>query len=749
QVEDESDSENTDEESDDNLSESDIEEADDAVSQLLATFSTKTRKAVDSDEEESEEESDEDENDDVEDEEGEIEEADIDEGKKAEEIEDGIENDSAEDSDENSDVEDCEQQSDDDDDDYDNIENDDECVDVEEGTENEASDLEDKDDEAQTCSSNVEDVFSQHYERNLNDTNAEQVKDLKNWSPTFQTWPILGRLKMETPKVLDEGKKLLLLEEDEVSKPNIGILPIAPDKTDYTIDKYNIKKVIRDNLSFSNEGSSSLCLSSLSDLQKEVLAILTNYSDLYYPEATHNRWDELRMVYCLHAINHILKTRSKILLHNGKINKARKEKSLEDLDSYRDQGYARPKVVILVPFRHSAFKVIETIIKLIFREDNKGEVQNHKRFIEDFGPDQNQSKPHRLERPEDFEEIFKGKTDEDFKIGLTLTKKSLKLYTDFYMSDIIVASPLGLRQTVGVPGEKDADTDFLTSIEMLILDQADIFVMQNWEHLLILMSAMNLPPRDLHALKIDLTRVRLWSIDGHSPLYRQTLLFSATPIDHNRALLTKCNNITGRVQVLNIPDRGTVQEVAVRSELVLTRVPGLRDPDARFTYFTKELLPQFRSGLRNHTLIYIPDYCDYVRLVRFFKEDRGSSIATINEYMVGQNQKVAKARSLFFEGRRQFLLYTERFHFYRRYRMKGVRHIIFYDLPTYTHYFSEICNLMLEGLQNPQEEHLGSSTVTVLYQKSDQTKMIGVLGASRTKEVIKSEQPIHLCVIGS
>ena len=43
-----------------------------------------------------------------------------------------------------------------------------------------------------------------------------------------------------------------------------------------------------------------------------------------------------------------------------------------------------------------------------------------------------------------------------------MTKKTLKLYADFYSSDIIVASPLGLRMVVGVDGESKRDYDFLT-----------------------------------------------------------------------------------------------------------------------------------------------------------------------------------------------------------------------------------------------------------------------------------------------
>jgi hypothetical protein len=52
------------------------------------------------------------------------------------------------------------------------------------------------------------------------------------------------------------------------------------------------------------------------------------------------------------------------------------------------------------------------------------------------------------------------------------------LYADFYSADIIVASPLGLRVIVGADGEEGRDFDFLASVEILVLDQADIFLMQ-------------------------------------------------------------------------------------------------------------------------------------------------------------------------------------------------------------------------------------------------------------------------------
>lgn len=267
------------------------------------------------------------------------------------------------------------------------------------------------------------------------------------------------------------------------------------------------------------------------------------------------------------------------------------------------------------------------------------------------------------------------------------------MYADFYSSDIIIASPLGLRFTIGAEGEADRDYDFLSSIELLVLDQTEIFLMQNWDHLLHIFNHLHLQPKDSHGT--DFSRVRTWSLDGYSKYYRQTLIFSSIVLPEINAIFNKrCQNYSGKVKVVSEITDGSIGQVVVQLPHVYHKFECAsvsQSVDARFDFFVNKILPQHKETLMKQTLIYVASYFDFVRLRNYFKKE-DLNFVQICEY--SKDGKVARARDMFFHGDAHFLLYTERYHFFHRIRVKGIRHLIFFQPPNFPHFYYEMCNLM-------------------------------------------------------
>lgn len=147
--------------------------------------------------------------------------------------------------------------------------------------------------------------------------------------------------------------KLTILEDKTYATP--GKVPDRIHKVDF--NKLHIKSQIINNLSRANfnnikDNVSTTNPSPLTSLQKELFSIINNYQDLLFMQRTFDNADEIRFLYCLHAVNHVLKTRTKILHHNAKLQKMKKQAHLVP-DEYRDQGLVRPKVLIIVSCKKS------------------------------------------------------------------------------------------------------------------------------------------------------------------------------------------------------------------------------------------------------------------------------------------------------------------------------------------------------------------------------------------------------------
>lgn len=99
---------------------------------------------------------------------------------------------------------------------------------------------------------------------------------------------------------------------------------------------------------------------------------------------------------------------------------------------------------------------------------------------------------------------------------------------------------------------------------------------------------------------------------------------------------------------------------------------------------------------------------------------------------------------MFFHSGAHYLIYSERAHFFRRTRIKGIRHLIFYQPPTWPNFYSEMINLMQEAYQNPRDGCAGSMTVTVLYTKYDMMQISSIIGSERASKLATSEKTTHM-----
>lgn len=155
-------------------------------------------------------------------------------------------------------------------------------------------------------------------------------------------------------------------------------------------------------------------------------------------------------------------------------------------------------------------------------------------------------------------------------------------------------------------------SDFLSSLEVLIIDHADVIAAQNWNHVVTTVQSVNALPKETHGT--DVMRVHETHLNGHAKHLRQTVLLSShASAEMNALMRNECANVEGRARwrethagVLGVAANSVRNAGGLRQQF--ERVPDApidRADDARFKHFTRRVLPKLRENPQPGSLLFV------------------------------------------------------------------------------------------------------------------------------------------------
>ena len=564
--------------------------------------------------------------------------------------------------------------------------------------------------------------------------------------------------------------------------------------------------------------------------QAELYHLVSTYADISHtrriPDVSHLsqkknkedstlRWrnqkdDELDAI-LIHAMTHIHRTRNRVSKNNEKL--AKKVKAGQEIsidDTPRDQGFARPTVLFLSPMRNVCGRAIMRFLKLCPNAHGRADAVNklerlENDFLAGYSSDETSSdedasdeeddeelkrrkkkmqkkinkvtkkkKKYKTHVPLEYKELFRGNQDDHFRLGVKITKAAVRPFVDFFGADIVFASPLGI---VTAMNDDISAADFLSAIELVIVDRCDVVAMQNWEHLETVLEKCNQLPKD--AKDVDVNRCHEFHLNGAAASARQTIFLSQFETAEINATFNGalCANVEGKFRLRATKEKGvlglvaspddprnlrknesaTLPNLISRQEFELVRVSKKNIQDAddiRFRHFAKVVLPRIRENPDQGQLIFCATYFEFVR-VRNLLVDREVSFAINSEYT--DIAEAARARTLFADGRKRCLLLSERAYFYQRRNIRGVNSVFFYSLPENPQFYAEVCSFMKNP--SPTRNHQsntknqfrgggrgagvsGNKTAHALFTRLDALKIERVCGTKRGKKMIQETKEV-------
>ncbi|KAG7388817.1 hypothetical protein PHYBOEH_007679 [Phytophthora boehmeriae] len=501
---------------------------------------------------------------------------------------------------------------------------------------------------------------------------------------------------------------------------------------------------------------------------------MSAYTDVFFAGQTYENTAVLRRLSAMHVLNHVLKARDTVTRNNERIKRREcgKEDAAQDDEEkeYHDQGFCRASVLVLLPLRSAAVSFVNQLLELL--PANMDTFHNKDRFFNEFGSakdedDEDEDSSSDDDGKKEWQRVFEqGNNDDCFQLGLSFSRKAVRFYSEYHHADVIIASPLGLRQQLGDevavldeaenPMDVKLSSDFLSTIEVCIVDSASLMAMQNLDHLRTVLKATNVQPKE--APNADFARVREWNLAFLASYFRQTVVFAHGVEPTLNALVNKtCRNLSGVVKYVRRYDAADgsasisrvvpqVKQIFQRIDLDHTgRLTAKDEVELRFAYFKKHIFEPLLDHPRKKVLIFIPSYFDYVRVRNLFNDTMNKKlIRSVQCCEYTTSKQVSRARTTFFHGHCHVMLYTERFHFYHQYQIRGVHQLIWYGLPVMGDFYAEMMNLLPSADTNSSHDDGfadstdGKSSIA-LFTRLDLLRMQRIVGNKRAERMCQAK----------
>lgn len=434
---------------------------------------------------------------------------------------------------------------------------------------------------------------------------------------------------------------------------------------------------------------------------------MNSYVDVFLSGCKVGDMESVRYLYALHAANHVSKT--------------------VNSDVEKSQGFTKPRVLYICGLKSNAHDFICHLMQLL---SFKKEDPMYDKFMEEYElpedeADKQKASFHKTDKSFDFVETFSGNQDDAFKIGLRYYKKRLHFYSSFYKSDIIVASPLGLNLML-----QDNEYDFMSSIEVILIDRLDVIKFQNWRFLLDLIEKINLPLSKWRDADLNLLRVS--TIDGHVKLYRQTIAVSCTQHSIFNALFRRFENKRGFIKLAYKPTNDVVllgSQLKVQQLFIKVAAATVKDCEAELMkYFIKNMLSSLQ-GIGG-VLIVLGDYTHFLRIT---KDLQFANFEYLPCHESCTPKQMLFARQQFQAGKTPAIITTSRLLFFKRYVIKGTSKVFFVVPPEYPDIYREAFKMFDLSKKNSVVTLYTQYNANQLEPIMDQEKLRRLLSASDTK----------------